>query len=802
MEEYDFYLLDIDHKTKEENIEILLFGKINDKYACLIDDSFEDYVYIITKKDIKKLLEKLKKERLITDFKEESKFFLRQKVDAIKVNFISQKSLDEIKEKLRAFDKEIKIEEKDVPVEKKYLIDKNICPLNILKIKGERVRYEGVHTDIILKLNSLKPTKEFAEPKLLAFDIETYTKGNTYSNPEKDPIISIAFYGKNFKKIITWKKVPTDLDVIFAKNEEEFLKETEKLILNYKPDYLIGYNSDNFDLPYIKKRAEKLKVDLKFLDTGIKLTRTNRGSCRLTGIQHIDIYVFISRLMAPTLMLDSYTLNEVSKNLIGEQKDEIDFNKVHLVWDKNSKEINTILEYNLQDSKITYKVAEKIIPNINALTKLVNQPPYDVIRMMYGSMVENHLMKKTRDFNEIIPNRPSNEEVTSRIQETYEGATVIKPIPGLYENILVADFKGFYPSIIVTYNIDKTTLTKEKSNSFESPEINGKHYYFKKSPKGFIPEVLEEIVYLRNKTKEIMKKDKTNNALRGEYYALKTLANSTYGYEGFFGARWYCREGASSITAFAREHIKKVVNEAEKHGFKVLYGDTDSIFMLLGDKKLSEAEALIKKLNEKLPKLMELDLEGVSKRGIFVSKKTEDTGAKKKYALIDEKGNISVKGFETVRRDWSYLAKEIQRKVLEIVLKEGSSDKAVKYVQDIIEKIRKKQIMNEKMVIRTSLKKPIESYKNVDAHVVVAKRMKQLGMPVSVGTTIRFIVSEGSGLISNKSKIPEEVDEGNYDSEYYINNQIVPAVEMIFEALKKDKNILIKSKSQKTLGDF
>ncbi|MDD5177695.1 MAG: DNA-directed DNA polymerase [Candidatus Nanoarchaeia archaeon] len=801
MQNYDFYLLDIDHKTTEDKIDILLFGKINDKYACLIDN-FEDYVYIIPSKEINSYLEKLKKEKLITNYKEETKFFLRQKVDAIKINFISQKNLDEIKERLRSFDKEIKIEEKDISIIKKYLIDKKITPLNILKIEATPIHYEEIKADIILKLNSIKSTDEFAEPKILAFDIETYTKGITYSNPEKDPIISIAFYGKNFKKVITWKKVPTDIDVIFAKNEEEFLRETEKLIMDYKPDYLIGYNSDNFDLPYIKSRAERLNVKLNFLEKGIKLTRTNRGSCKLTGIQHIDIYIFISRLMAGTLMLDSYTLNEVSKSLIGEQKDEMDFNKLHLVWDKNSKEIATILEYNLQDAKLTYKVAEKILPNINALTKLVSLPPYDVTRMMYGSMVENHLMKKTRDLNEIIPNKPSNEEVTSRIQSTYEGAIVIKPVPGLYENILIADFKGFYPSIIVTYNTDITSLTKDKKNSFESPEINGKHYYFKKSPKGFIPEVLEEIVHMRNKTKEIMKKDKTNNALRGEYYALKTLANSMYGYEGFFGARWYCKEAASSITAFAREHIMKVANEVEKAGFKVLYGDTDSLFLLLGNKKLSEAEALIEKINKKLPKLMELDLEGVSKRGIFVSKKTEETGAKKKYALIDENNKISVKGFETVRRDWSYLAKEAQRKILEIILREGSSDKAIRYIQDIIEKIRKKQIPNEKMVIRTVLKKPIESYKNVEAHVVVAKRMKQLGINATTGTTIRFIVAEGSGLISNRAKLPEEVEEGNYDSEYYINNQIIPAVEMLFEALKKDKNVLTKSKSQKTLGDF
>ena len=140
----------------------------------------------------------------------------------------------------------------------------------------------------------------------------------------------------------------------------------------------------------------------------------------------------------------------------------------------------------------------------------------------------------------------------------------------------------------------------------------------------------------------------------------------------FFGVRYYCRECAASIAAFGREYIQKTIKKAQDEGFKVIYSDTDSLAVTLKGKSKKSALDFLKKINDELPSLMELELESFYPRGIFVSKKGDSQGAKKKYALIDEAGKLKIIGFETVRKDWSLIARETQLKVIEMILKKGN----------------------------------------------------------------------------------------------------------------------------------
>ena len=292
-------------------------------------------------------------------------------------------------------------------------------------------------------------------------------------------------------------------------------------------------------------------------------------------------------------------------------------------------------------------------------------------------------------------------------------------------------------------------------------------------------------------------KDEENIILEARSYALKTVANSMYGYLGFFGARWYSKECAASITAFAREYIKDVIKKTNEAGFTVIYSDTDSVAFTLENKTEEEALIFLKNINDKLPDLMELELDGFYPLGIFVSKKAESHGAKKKYALIDQKGNVKIRGFETVRRDWSYIARETQRKVLEIILKENSPEKALKYVSEVIKKIQNKEVPLNKMIIQMQLIKSLESYEKIGAHVAIAKKLKEKNIDVPQGTPIWYIIAEGKGVIRDKAKLPDECKEGEYDTDYYINNQIIPSVEKIFEVFNyKKEDILIKEQSK------
>jgi DNA polymerase elongation subunit (family B) len=274
---------------------------------------------------------------------------------------------------------------------------------------------------------------------------------------------------------------------------------------------------------------------------------------------------------------------------------------------------------------------------------------------------------------------------------------------------------------------------------------------------------------------------------------------------GFFGARYHCAEASAATTAISRDFIKKIIDKINSKGYKTIYSDTDSIAFLLNKINKKETKEFLKELNSKLPGIMELELEDFYKRGIWVTKRTGDFGAKKKYALIDEKDKLKIRGFETVRRDWCNLAREIQNKVIQLILKEGNEKKALEYIKEIVKKIKKRDIKIKEIVIRTQLKKPISEYKAISPHVVAAKKMREKGLPIDPGSLVEYYVSETKAgvkakLVRERVKLPDEA--GDYDIKYYLEHQILPAIENILQIFDINVNEVINSKNQMKLGDF
>src|SRR3989344_1972926 len=265
---------------------------------------------------------------------------------------------------------------------------------------------------------------------------------------------------------------------------------------------------------------------------------------------------------------------------------------------------------------------------------------------------------------------------------------------------------------------------------------------------------------------------------------------------GFFGARYYSKECAESITAFGRQYIQETIDKAKDNGFDVIYSDTDSIVLHLKNKKKEDAIKFLESINKNLPEFMELEFENYYPRGIFVSKKGETQGAKKKYALMDSNEKIKVRGFETVRKDWSLVARETQLYVLNTILKENNYKNALNYVKDIIKKIRDKEVDNKKMVMLTQLKMNLEDYKQIGPHVAVAQKMREKGYNVKAGTLIRFIIKEGKGKIRDKACLPEDCKDKEYDAVYYVENQILPCVEKVFEVFGVDAYELLKGEQK------
>ncbi len=733
------------------------------------------------------------------------KNFLGKKYRAIKVFVTNAKDAHDIADEI-GFKEIFKRREYDLGFITKYIIERKLKPLNWYSVSGEvlnnSMEYGGIDqsidADLVLDVSSIKEIevkKEF-KPRVLAFDIET----DEFEIGEGE-ILMVSLVGENFKKVITWKNDSKLKYVEKVEDEEELIEKFVEYVKEYDPDILTGYFSDGFDLPYLRARADKLRVklDLGLDGSNPKFRRGAVMTGKINGLVHVDILRFIRVVYSQYMQSETLGLNDVAYELLGEEKDSWEF----IPTDKiKGKQWDEFFNYNLKDSDLTYRLFEKIWPDMQEFTRVVEEPLFDVTRYSMSTLVENYIMHNLEEYNEIIEKKPVNDMIGARrAEDRYEGAFVFQPIPGLYENVVFFDFTSMYGSVIVSFNLSRESYLNKKEKGSKEVDIGESKVYFDRD-KGFFSKMLANIIETRKKYKKEYNKN-PSNLLKARSNAFKLLANAAYGYLGFFGARYYCREAAASTAALAREQIKKAIAGIEKRGYKIVYSDTDSIAFLQGKHSKKEVNDMLSEINDKLPGIMELDLEGFFKRGIWVTKRSGDFGAKKKYALLREDEKLIIKGFETVRRDWCGLARETQSRVLELLLEDGNEKRALDYLKKIIKKLKNREIDLDSLMIRTQLKRNVEDYKASGPHVVVAKKMKELGMRVGIGTLVEYYIAESSekrALVRDRAKLPTE--KGQYDIEYYLKNQILPAVENILEVFKVDVNELFDGKKQMSLGDF
>lgn len=202
---------------------------------------------------------------------------------------------------------------------------------------------------------------------------------------------------------------------------------------------------------------------------------------------------------------------------------------------------------------------------------------------------------------------------------------------------------------------------------------------------------------------------------------------------------------------------------------------------------------LLNSINQDLPKDMELELEGYYDRGFFVTKK--------RYAVIND-GVITVKGLELVRRDWAPVAKNTQHDVLEAILKDASPKKAKKIVKNVIDKLRKGEVKLEDLIIHTKLTKKPENYKQIAPHVIAAEKLRLHGQKVTSGSIIGYVITKGRGPISKRAEPIEFMGNKEYDSEYYIQNQVLPATLRILEAIGYSEEQIMNNEKQTSLDSF
>jgi len=328
---------------------------------------------------------------------------------------------------------------------------------------------------------------------------------------------------------------------------------------------------------------------------------------------------------------------------------------------------------------------------------------------------------------------------------------------------------SLYPNIMITQNVSPDTYVaptepEPPCGVNVAPEVN---HRFRVEPPSFYKEVLSRLIAARDeirpKLKKLDPKSSEYRVLDARQRAVKVITNASYGYTGWIGARWYIKPVAEATTAWGRQTILNTIDLVKKAGLEVVYGDTDSLFVKHDPEKVGKVSGQIE---ETLG--LEIKPDKVYDRILF-------TEAKKRYCGLLPDGRLDVVGLEVIRGDWAAVAKNVQEGVLDIILKERSTEKAMKFVRQFISDLREKKVPYRDLVIWKALTKPLEEYAVRAPHVEAAKLLREKGWELSIGDKLGYVITEGPGRLYEKAKPYVLASHDDVDIEYYVTNQVLPA---------------------------
>jgi len=545
--------------------------------------------------------------------------------------------------------------------------------------------------------------------KILSLDIETDSLNEFPDMDTANQIITSISLTDSFsnKTITLFYKSPECTEKV-EQTEEIRVFHTEADMLNalivwmkkLEPDVLTGWNLEGFDLPYLFKRMTVLEINPqqlsplnnvyindKFEDVTIK---------GMIVLDYMNAYKLF-RGITNQGRAESYSLEFTSQSELGTGKLPHD-NYFHDMW---VHEPNKLIKYNRKDTELVIELEKKlkIIEFYNLIRCLTCSNLKDIYKTT--TIVDGLLLRKVHN-KIVLPSRYKQEG------ETYSGAFVYEPTPGVYTEVIALDVKGMYPNIIKTFNIGYETFNPEGEIQIEEKKGIGFN-----AGVGLMSQTVRDLETERAKFKKLMKSAKTDND-RNFYhfrqYAIKVLANSIYGYLGAPNSRLYRKEVANAITTMGRKVIKWTQTVLKNLNYQILYGDTDSTYIKARNTGLLnillEGKKLTHIINESYKELahncgatestLEIEFEKIYTKIIFVAKKGADgKGAKKRYAYItlwedgkDSKGKIEYTGFDAKRSDSSRLSRRLQEQVLQMILTDKSKDEVLNYLKEIDRKIR------------------------------------------------------------------------------------------------------------------
>ncbi len=795
-EKLRFQLLDLTYEVEGGIPVIIIWGRTEDDRRVLLRyDKFRPYFYAIPEETYspeevrRQILQLSKPSSPIIKAEVVDRRYIGRPVKAVKATTMVPAYVREYREAVARLDSVRLVLEADIRFTMRYLIDYNLYPMRWYEAEVRKrtgvgpYRVDAVY-DIVS--DNLEEVEEYADKdpleglKIMAFDIEVYSKEGS-PDPRKDPIIIIGY--------ATNQDPEPKILAMEGKSDAPLIRAFVEAVQREDPDIIVGYNQNKFDWPYLQERSRFLNITL---DVGRRRGGPPQtsvyGHISIPGRLNVDLYDFAKEIHE----IKVKTLEEVADYLDVVKKDErviLEWWEIPEYWD-DPKKRPTLIQYAKDDVRSTLGLVDKFLPFGAQLSQVSGLPMDQVMAASVGFRLEWRLIREAFKRKELAPNR------VERREETYTGAIVLKPKKGVHENIAVLDFASMYPNIMVKYNVGPDTLVKpgEKVSDDEVYVAPVVGHRYKKKPDGFFKQALKKFLDIRRRIKEEMKKYPKDSAmyrlLHERQRAVKVLANATYGYMGWTGARWYCRECAESVTAWGRQIITSAIEKARSMGLEVIYGDTDSLFVKYIPDKVN---ALIEFVEKNLG--FEIKIDKIYRKVFF-------TEAKKRYVGLTEDGKVDVVGFEAVRGDWSELAKETQLKVAEIVLRTGDVNKAVDYVRNVIERLRRGDIEYRKLIIWKTLSKKLEEYAAEQPHVYAARLMASRGIAIQPGMKIGYVIVKGGGPLSRKARPYFMASVSDIDVNYYVEKQVIPAAMRILSYFGVRESSLRTGKRQRTLFDF
>ena len=695
--------------------------------------------------------------------------------------------------------------ESDIKYYENYLYDRSLIVGKYYKIEDGKVIPHDleISDEVRLALKSLLwdkvsnekmvDSKQFQEyiaewanllnqpiPKIkrLSFDIEVESVVGRIPDPKiaEKKVTAIGFDASDgLKQVFVLKRtgmeegtneLGSEVKVVFydEDKEKEMIFDAFKLISSYP--FVITYNGDEFDMPYLYNRAERLGI--KKQDNPLYMMR---DSATLKEGVHLDLYRTLSnrsfQIYAFSHKYTNFSLNSVSKALLNEEKIDygIELDQLNLYQTAN---------YCFNDASLAYKLTsfnnDVLMNLLVVIARIARMPIDDIARIGVSQWIRSLLYYEHRQRGALIPKRDELEKKSAGVvtdavikDKKYRGGLVVDPVEGIHFNVTVMDFASLYPSIIKVRNISYETVRcpHDECKKNTIPQTN--HWVCSKR-NGMTSLLIGSLRDLRvNYYKSLSKSETLTEEQRQQYtvvsQALKVILNASYGVMGAEIFPLYFLPAADATTAIGRYMILETIKKCEQAGIEVLYGDTDSLFIK------NPSPEQIQKVIEETKKNFNVDLE-VDKEYRYVVLSTR----KKNYLGVTKSGKVDVKGLTGKKSHTPPFIRTVFYELLDILSKVQNAEEFERAKKQISEKIvewvkkvESKEIPLSDLAFNVMISKaPSEYVKTVPQHIRAAKLLESI-REIKKGDIISYVkILNKPGVKPVEMARKEEVDSKKY----------------------------------------